>query len=55
MPIMLVILLMTLLMGMGKHSKELRLRQHALILLVTLAQVCVLVIYMFTIGLPPTY
>jgi hypothetical protein len=55
MPIMLVVLLMTFLVGMGKRSKELRLAQYVLILLITLAQVCILVFYMYTIGLPSPY
>jgi hypothetical protein len=55
MPIMLVVLLMTFLIGMGRRSKELRLRQYVLIFLITLAQVCILVFYIYTIGLPPPY
>jgi hypothetical protein len=55
MPIMLVVLLMTFLMGLGKRSKRLRLGQYVLILLITLAQVCILVFFMYTIGLPPSY
>jgi hypothetical protein len=55
MPIMLVVVLMTLLIGLGKRSKELRLGQYVLIFLITLAQVCIFVIHMYTIGLPPAY
>jgi hypothetical protein len=55
MPIMLAVLLMTLLIGVGSRSKKLRLGQYALVFLITLAQVCILVIYMYTIGLPPSY
>jgi hypothetical protein len=55
MPIMLVVLLMIFLIGLGKRSKQLRLGQYVLIFLITLAQVCILVIYMYTIGIPPAY
>ena len=55
MPIMLVVLLMTFLVGMGKRNTESKLRQFALVFLITLAQVCILVFYMYTIGLPPAY
>jgi hypothetical protein len=53
MPILFVILLMIVLIGVGKRSRELGFRQCLVIMLVTFIQVCVFVIYMYTIQRPP--
>jgi hypothetical protein len=53
MPIILVILLMIVLIGVGKRSREFGFRQYLVIVLVTFIQVCVFAIYMYTMGRPP--
>jgi hypothetical protein len=53
MPIILVILLMIVLIAVGKRSRELGFRQYLLILLITVVQVCIFVIYMYTMERPP--
>jgi hypothetical protein len=55
MPIILVTLLMIVLIGIGKCSREFGFKQNLVIVLVTLIQVCVFVIYMYTMERPPLH
>ena len=55
MPIVSVILLMILLIGIGRHSKELGFRQYFVIFIITLVQVGIFAFYMVTIEKPPLF
>jgi hypothetical protein len=53
MPILFVVFLMIVLIGVGKRSREFGLKQCLVIMLVTLLQVGVFVVYMYTMQRPP--
>lgn len=55
MPIASVILLMVLLISIGKRSKVFGLGQTLMIFFITLIQVCIFVLYMYTMEKPPLY
>ncbi len=55
MPLAAAVLLMIFLIGIGRNCKELGYKHYLVIILVTLAQVCILVFFMFTIEKPPLY
>ncbi|MGA9362892.1 MAG: hypothetical protein WBW16_00805 [Bacteroidota bacterium] len=55
MPLAAAVLLMILLIGIGKNCKELGYKQYLVIILITFAQVCILVFFMYTIEKPLLY
>jgi hypothetical protein len=55
MPLGAAIFLMILVIAIGKRSKELGYRQYLVIILITLAQVGILVFFMYTIEKPPLF
>jgi hypothetical protein len=55
MPLAAAIVLMIFLIGFGKNCKELGYKQYLVIILITIAQVCILVFFMFTIEKPALY
>jgi hypothetical protein len=55
MPIASVIFLMVLLLATGKRSKAFGLGQILMVLFVTMIQICILILYMYTMEKPPLY